>query len=66
MKTTGIVLVVLGGLMLMALPTKMSVAPEQVSMSFGTAISLCGIGAYLIHRANQKKEEQEKKDKWNK
>ena len=62
MKTTGIVLIVLGIL---------STIGAMVAISNGHKTSFGGvafivIGAFLISRANKKKEEEEKKKQWEK
>lgn len=56
MKTTGVVLLVLGVLALIG---------NMMGGSNPTgALFLILLGAYLIYRANQKKKEEEDKDKW--
>lgn len=56
MKTTGIVLLVFGALAFMG---------NMIGGSNPTgALFFIVLGAYLIHRANQKKKEKEDKDKW--
>jgi hypothetical protein len=39
--------------------------PDAASSRLGSAVMLVGLGALLVHFANKKKEEQEKKDVWN-
>lgn len=56
MKTTGIVLLVFGALALMG---NMRGRGNPTDTLFFIVL-----GAYLIHRANQKKKEKEDKDKW--
>ncbi len=60
MKTTGIVLVIIGGL---------STFGAIMATANGHPTSLAGLafvvlGAFLISRANKKKEEEEKKKHW--
>ena len=58
MKTTGIVMIVLGVLSIMAGLLKGHLNTVMIFWII--------LGAYLIHRANQKKEEEYKKQKWEK
>ena len=57
MKTTGIILVVLGSL---AFIGAMTGGSKPIGPIFWIAI-----GAYLIHVANRKKKEREDKENWN-
>ena len=52
MKICGITLIVLGLL--------------SLGRNTGTAIAFIALGAYLVHRARQKKEEQKRHDDWSK
>lgn len=60
MKTTGIVLLVLG--LLSTLGGIIGAANGQKANFSGLMIVV--LGAFLISRANKKKEEEEKKKKW--
>jgi hypothetical protein len=60
MKTTGIVLLVLGGLSFIGALAALSQGRNILS---GPIIFIV-IGAFLISRANKKKEEEEKKKQW--
>ena len=56
MKTTGIVIVVLGSISLLG---------SMIGGNSATGpLFWLGLGIYLIHRANQKKQEQKDKDAW--
>lgn len=61
MKITGWVLVVFGALSLLGAIIGATLGREE---SFG-GIAFIVLGAYLIHRANQKKQEEEDLQKWN-
>jgi hypothetical protein len=61
MKTTGIVLIVLGGLSTLG---ALIAALRGASTSFGGGLILAVVGAFLVSQANKKKEEEEKKKKW--
>lgn len=61
MKTTGIILIVFGGLSVLG--TILSMANGRNSGSFGGLVFIV-LGAFLISRAKQKKIEQEKKKQW--
>lgn len=58
MRTTGLIFTILGVLALLGSTLK-------GNNPTGPLFWL-GLGIFLIHRANQKKEEKEKLDKWNK
>lgn len=58
MKTWGWILLVLGSLSFIG---KLTAGSSPVGPLFWI-----GLGAYLIHRANQKAKEQEEKDHWDK
>ena len=60
MKTTGIVLVVLGALSTIGgiMGTISGREPNLAGLTFVV------LGAYLIYRANQKKEDAERKKRW--
>lgn len=60
MKTTGIVLIVLGGL-LTIIAIVGAAQGYQVNFS---GLAFLVLGAFLISRANKKNEEAEKKRKW--
>ena len=60
MKTTGIVLLVIG---ILSTIGALMAASSGHRTSFG-GVTLAVIGAFLISRANTKKEEEDKKQKW--
>jgi hypothetical protein len=60
MKITGIVLIVLGGILTL---TAIVGAAQGYQVNF-SGVALLVLGAFLISRANRKKEEAEKKRKW--
>lgn len=62
MKTWGIVLIVFGSLSLLG--AILSTANGRTGSAGGLAFVVLGI--YLIHRAKQKKEEEDEFKKWNK
>ncbi len=62
MKTTGIVLLILG--VLSTLGSFSMVAQGRPTNFAG--LSFVVLGAYLMHRAARKKEEQEQKERWSK
>ena len=64
MKTTGIVLVVLGFLDLIFSLYMMNEMPEVPSGGFTTTGILLVLGFFLISRAEKKKKEKEDKEKW--
>lgn len=64
MKTGGIILIVLGALNLIVAIAGMADYPDQAGPKFGFAIGMIVLGAYLINRAQKKKEEKLKKEKW--
>lgn len=63
MKTWGIILIVLGCISLLG---AIAAAANGRSGNAGGGIAFIVLGAYLIHRAKQKKKEQEKRDEWGK
>lgn len=60
MKTTGIILLVCG---ILATIGAIGRASQGYSFSF-TGLAFAVLGAYLISRANKKKEEEKKKNRW--
>lgn len=60
MKTWGIVLIVFGSLSLLGA----LLAAANGAAGSGGGIAFIVIGAYLIHRANQKEKEQQEHDNW--
>jgi len=60
MKTTGIILIVIGALSTIGgiLGTISGREPNLAGLTFVV------LGAYLVHRANQKKEDAESKKRW--
>jgi uncharacterized membrane protein YfcA len=65
MKITGIILIIYGAINVIAGFAGLSKEfAEQASISLGFGIGLIVLGAYLINRAQKKKEEKEKKVKW--
>lgn len=60
MKTTGIVLIVLGAI---ATIGAIGAASRGLRSNF-SGLALIVLGAYLISRANANKEEEERKKKW--
>lgn len=63
MKTWGIILIALGCISLAGVITA---AANGRSGNAGGGVAFIVLGAYLIHRAKRKKEEQEKRDDWSK
>lgn len=67
MKTAGIILVCFGILnFLVSFAALGSGEEEAFGRMVSSALMFGGIGAYLIHRANQKKKDEEEKERWNK
>lgn len=66
MKVGGIIALIFGVLNLIigigGLSTQYA---DQASGKIGFGIGAIVLGIYLLNRANKKKEEQKKKDKWN-
>jgi uncharacterized membrane protein YfcA len=66
MKVGGIIALIFGVLNLIVgiggLSTEYA---DQASGKIGFGIGAIVLGIYLLNRANQKKEEQKEKDKWN-
>lgn len=60
MKTTGIILLVLGALSTLG-GILGTIAGREPNLA---GLTIVVIGGYLIYRANQKKEEAEKKKQW--
>jgi len=60
MKTIGIILLVLGGLAVLG---AISQAMQGRDANLG-GLTFVVLGAFLIHRANKKKEEREERGKW--
>ena len=66
MKSLGIVFLVLGILNLIIAIAGVSagIEAETIGMKFGAATTFIVLGAYLIHRAKQKAEEEKNKNDW--
>lgn len=65
MKITGIILIIIGAInVITGFAGLSSDYAEQASSSLGFGIGFIVLGAYLINRAQKKKEEKERKDKW--
>ena len=66
MKVLGIIFLIFGFLnFVVAIVAAANEVPDAASSKLGSAVMLVGLGALLVHFANKKKEEQEKKDVWN-
>ncbi len=66
MKTGGIIVLVFGIFNTFIGLIGLGQYPEQAGSQFGLGIGLIVLGAYLLNRAKNKEEEQDKKEKWNK
>lgn len=65
MKSAGIVFIIFAGLnFITSMVALGSGNTEAALMKFNGFLMLGVLGAYLIHRANQKKEDDENKRKW--
>lgn len=65
MKITGIILIIIGAInVITGFAGLSSDYAEQASSSLGFGIGFIVLGAYLINRAQKKKEEKQRKDKW--
>ena len=66
MKGIGIALLILGifNFFISLIASPYAPDPELVFSRIGGAFMWGGLGAFLIHRANQKKQEDEDKRKW--
>ncbi len=67
MKTAGIIFLVFAGLNLFALIAAICTAAggEIIARELGGVLMCGALGAFLIHRAKQKQQEKEDKEKWN-
>ena len=67
MKGLGIFLVAYGvlGLIGSAMSSAQNDNYSMTGRLFAVSIGIIGVGIYLISKANKKKNEQSKKDKWN-
>lgn len=67
MKTIGIILLVFAvGNLITAIIATGHGAEEAAERSLSGALTLGVLGVFLVSRANKKKEDKEKKDKWRK
>lgn len=65
MKTAGIILLCFGGLNLLAAFIGLATGnPDGFAASISPAVLLGGIGAYLLHRTNQKKHDDQQRQQW--
>lgn len=65
MKIGGIILIIIGAINIIVGFAGLSTEyAEQASSRLGFGISFIVLGAYLINRAQKKKEEKGKKEKW--
>ena len=65
MKIGGIISIIFGVVnLIIGFAGLSSKYPEQATGKIGFGIGLLVLGFYLINRANKKKEEKDKKDKW--
>lgn len=67
MKTIGIIFLVFAGMNFIAfvIGTCSGIDGSLVVQQLSGALMLAGLGAFLVHRANRKKQEKEDKEKWN-
>ena len=67
MKTRGIISLVFAGMNFIAfvIGACSGIDGNLVVQQLSGALMLAGLGAFLIHRANRKKQEEEDKKKWN-
>lgn len=67
MKTIGIIFLVFAGMNFIAFIIGIcsGVDGNLVVQQLSGALMLAGLGAFLVHRANRKKQEEEDKKKWN-
>ena len=65
MKVVGIIVLIFGvGNLIIGIALSSEYA-DQAGGKIGFGIGAIVLGIYLLNRANQKKEEQSEKDKWN-
>lgn len=67
MRAAGIVFLIFAGLNVITLIAALVCgAPgDFIAKEFGAVIMLSVLGGFFLHRAKQKKQEQEDKEKWN-
>ncbi len=68
MRAAGIIFLVFAGLNLIVLIAALvgGAGGDIVAKQLGAVLMFSALGGFFLHRAKQKKQEQEDKEKWNK